>query len=371
MTGGGSRQRTGSASPAENPKQRDPKEIEKMVDEYEGPNAKKTPPVPVPTVPKRLASLQKKNLAKSMKKSNIGKYKVIKPNLKAPKQSKPKNSVEIPLAGEIPIAGTMPATTVAKRPAPQPPKATKASKPAKSTKPAKASKVTFQDKKKDINQPMKPQKLKKQDKKVFKDELTLDSEETSEDEGTTRDVDTNELESSSQASGESSEISESTDDESGSDETSDSEEGKSDESDSELDESESDSASDSDSQEDDEDEDDADSEDEDDEEEGEREPTEEEIIYRQGKKVAIFPDDSSFRKTHGKGVVKHKVELPGIIGYVYGIELNKGVTSRGLNLRLTKKQEKCLSQNMKSWWMLNKSSHCWVEGYRMCDGKLV
>lgn len=95
-----------------------------------------------------------------------------------------------------------------------------------------------------------------------------------------------------------------------------------------------------------------------------------ECKFKIGDKVAVFPEDESFRKNHGNGVVKFKGKVIGVVGNIYGIHL-KSCSSRGLGLKLTKKQESCLEKKALNWWNKNKSSNMWAEGYRMCESHLV
>ena len=93
-------------------------------------------------------------------------------------------------------------------------------------------------------------------------------------------------------------------------------------------------------------------------------------VYKIGKKVAVFPGEESFRKHHVNGVVKYKTKMPGIAADVYGIHLKDG-SSSGLGIKLTKKQMNCLSEKQLKWWQKDKREKLWVEGYMLCESRLV
>jgi len=53
---------------------------------------------------------------------------------------------------------------------------------------------------------------------------------------------------------------------------------------------------------------------------------------------------------------------------VYGVFLTD-TSSRGLSCKLTKKQEKDLSEKEKKWWIGNKKTNMFVEHYRVGDAR--
>lgn len=200
-----------------------------------------------------------------------------------------------------------------------------------------------------MNENGQPKKLAKKDKKNHENELTPDESEessvssSSEDEGTTRDLDSSELEESET---DKSETIGSDSDTSSSSENSDSDSAEESESGTEE------------------------------EEENQNEydePTTRELDntekFKAGQKVEIFPDEGSFRKadSHFKAEIYCKTKITGI-GIVYGVVLTD-TSSRGLSCKLTKKQEKDLSEKEKKWWIANKKTNMFVEHYRVGDAR--
>merc|ERR1712168_1675692 len=89
--------------------------------------------------------------------------------------------------------------------------------------------------------------------------------------------------------------------------------------------------------------------------------------YKIGQKVAVFPDKDSYRVNHVIGTIRQVVKVKGEATKYFGIHLID-TTSRGLGVKLTDAQ---LDNKAKRWYAKGRESRVWIKANKICDHKLV